>query len=143
MNNYFIILAAGSSKRFNNSIPKQYFFYKGKQLFEHSVEKSLKSKLFNKIILVVKNPRKFKKKYPNKVLVIKGGKERSHSSLNALRSIKKFKPNNVLIHDAARPNFSINLIKRILKELKKNSSVVPVTKPKDALKYKIKKKYLI
>ena len=136
MNNYFIILAAGSSKRFNYSIPKQYFVYKGKQLFEHSVEKSLKSKLFNKIILVVKNPRKFKKKYSNKVLVIKGGKERSDSSLNALKAIKKFKPNNVLIHDAARPNFTINFLKKILQELKKNSSVIPVTKPKDALKYK-------
>ena len=140
MNNYFIILAAGSGKRFNYSRPKQYFVYRNKQLFEHSLEKSLESKLFNKIILVVKNPRKFKKKFSNKVLVIKGGRERSDSSLNALKIIKKLKPNNVLIHDAARPNFSIKLIKRILKELKKYSSVVPITNPKDALKYKIKDK---
>ena len=63
MNNYFIILAAGSGKRFNNKKPKQYFFYKNKQLFEHSIEKALRSKLFKKIILVVDRPKSIKKKY--------------------------------------------------------------------------------
>jgi 2-C-methyl-D-erythritol 4-phosphate cytidylyltransferase/2-C-methyl-D-erythritol 2,4-cyclodiphosphate synthase len=37
--------------------------------------------------------------------LFKGGKERSDSSLIALKYIKKFSPSNVLIHDAARPNF--------------------------------------
>ena len=31
MNNYFIILAAGSSKRFNTKKSKQYFNYKNKK----------------------------------------------------------------------------------------------------------------
>ena len=138
MNNYFIILAAGKGKRFNNKKPKQYFLYKNKELFEHSVEKSIKSKLFKKIILVVDDPKKIKKKYPRNISVIKGGKERSDSSLISLKTIKKYKPNNILIHDAARPNFSINLLKRILKELKNNKSVIPILKPNDSLKYKIK-----
>ena len=138
MNNYFIILAAGSGKRFDNKKPKQYFLYKNKELFEHSVEKAIRSKLFKKIILVVDNPKKIKKKYSRNISVIKGGKERFDSSLIAIKTIKKFKPNNVLIHDAARPNFSINLLERILKELKRNKSVIPVLEPKDSLKYKIK-----
>jgi len=138
MNNYFIILAAGSGKRFDNKKPKQYFLYKNKELFEHSVEKAIRSKLFKKIILVVDNPKKIKKKYSRNISVIKGGKERFDSSLIAIKTIKKFKPNNVLIHDAARPNFSINLLKRLLNELKSNKSVIPVLEPKDSLKYKIK-----
>ena len=77
MNNYFIILAAGSGKRFDNKKPKQYFLYKNKELFEHSIEKAIKSKLFKKIILVVDNPKKIKKKYNSNVLIIKGGNERS------------------------------------------------------------------
>ena len=138
MNNYFIILAAGSGKRFDLKKPKQYFLYRNKELFEHSVEKAIKSKLFKKIILVVDNPKKIKKKYHSNISIIKGGKERSDSSLIALKKIVRYKPNNVLIHDAARPNFSIRLLKRLLKELSYNKSVVPVSKPKDSLKYKFK-----
>jgi len=138
MNNYFIILAAGSGKRFDKKKPKQYFLYKNKELFEHSVEKAIDSKLFKKIILVVDNPKKIKKRYYPNISIIKGGKERFDSSLIALKKIAPHKPNNVLIHDAARPNFSIKLLKRLLKELNYNKSVVPISKPNDSLKYKFK-----
>ena len=100
MNNYFIILASGQSKRFNSKKPKQFITYKNKALFEHSLDKAIKSNLFKKIILVVNDKKQIKKKYPKNVLIIKGGKERSDSSLIALKFIKKFKPTNVLIHDA-------------------------------------------
>ena len=138
MNNYFIILAAGSGKRFNTKKPKQYFLYKNKEIFEHSLEKAINSKLFKKIILVVDNPKNIKKKYPKNILIIKGGKERSDSSLIGLKTIKKFKPSNVLIHDAARPDFSIKLLKSIIKNLKNNIAVIPVIISKDSIKYKIK-----
>ena len=51
MNNYFVILAAGKSKRFNNKIPKQFFNYRNKEIIDHSIEKSLSSKLFKKILI--------------------------------------------------------------------------------------------
>ena len=138
MNNYFIILAAGSSKRFDAKKRKQYFLYKNKEIFEHSIEKTIKSKLFKKIILVVDNPKKISKTYKKNVLVIRGGKERSDSSLIALKKINKYKPFNVLIHDAARPDFSIELLKNLIKNLKKNIAVVPIIRSKDTIKYKIK-----
>ena len=53
MNNYFIILASGQSKRFNSNKAKQFITYKNKALFEHSLDKAITSKLFKKIILVV------------------------------------------------------------------------------------------
>jgi 2-C-methyl-D-erythritol 4-phosphate cytidylyltransferase/2-C-methyl-D-erythritol 2,4-cyclodiphosphate synthase len=56
----------------------------------------------------------------------------------ALKYLKKFKPLNVYIHDAARPNFSIKLLKRISKNLKRNKAVVPVISSKDSTKYKVK-----
>ena len=121
MNNYFVILAAGKSKRFGKNFLKQFFKYKNKEIIDHSVEKSLKSELFKKIVIVSNNARYLKKKkYSKLVTIIKGGKERSDSSLNALKFIKKYKPKNVYIHDAARPNFSIKLLKTISKNLKKN-----------------------
>jgi len=123
MNNYFIILASGQSKRFNSAKPKQFIKYKNKALFEHSLEKALNSKLFKKIILVINDKKQIKYKYPKNVILIKGGKERSDSSLLGLRYIKKFKPNNVLIHDAARPNFTIKLLNNLINSLKKNQII--------------------
>ena len=138
MNNYFIILASGQSKRFYSNKPKQFIRYRNKALFEHSLDKAINSKLFKKIILVVNDKKQIKKKYPKNVLVIKGGKERSDSSLIALKYIKKFSPINVLIHDAARPDFSINLLKKLINSLKKNKATVPVIYSKDSIKYKVK-----
>ena len=138
MNNYFIILASGQSKRFNSNKPKQFNIYKNEALFEHSIEKAIKSKLFKKIILVVNNKKSVKDKFPKNIFVIKGGKERSDSSLIALKYIKKFKPNNVLIHDAARPNFTTKLLNNLIKLLRNNKAVIPVIHSKDSIKYKVK-----
>ena len=138
MNNYFIILASGQSKRFNSSKPKQFIKYKNKALFEHSLDKALKSKLFKKIIIVTNDKKQIKKRYSKDVLIIKGGKERSDSSLIGLKFIKKYKPNNVLIHDAARPNFTIKLLKNLINSLKKNKASIPVISSKDSIKYKVK-----
>ena len=138
MNNYFIILASGQSKRFNSSKPKQFIIYKNKALFKHSLDKAVKSKLFKKIIIVVKDKKQIKIKLPKNIIIIKGGKERSDSSLIALKFIKKLKPTKVLIHDAARPNFSIKLLKNLLNSLKKYKASVPVISSTDSIKYKIK-----
>ena len=139
MNNYFVILAAGKSTRFHKNIKKQFYNYKNKEIIDHSIEKSLNSKLFKKILIVTNNLSHLKKKnYPKSINVIKGGKERSDSSLIALKYLKKYKPKNIFIHDAARPNFSIKLLKNLLKNLKQNKAVVPVVISKDSIKYKIK-----
>ena len=137
MNNYFVILAAGKSKRFHNKIAKQFYHYKNKEIIDHSIEKSLNSKLFKKIIIVTNNLNHLKKKkLPKIVKIIKGGKERSDSSLIALKYLKKFKPTNVLIHDAARPNFSVKLLKNLIHKLKKNRAVIPYIYSNDSIKYK-------
>ncbi|MDC3059192.1 2-C-methyl-D-erythritol 2,4-cyclodiphosphate synthase [Candidatus Pelagibacter sp.] len=139
MNNYFVILAAGKSKRFHKKIPKQFYIYKNKEIIDHSIEKSVNSKLFKKILVVTNSIKHLKKKRIHKsVKIIKGGKERSDSSLIALKYLKKYKPNNILIHDAARPNFTIKLLKKLLNQLKKNMAVVPYISSKDSVKYKVK-----
>ena len=139
MNNYFVILAAGKSKRFHKKLAKQFYNYKNKEIIDHSVQKAFDSKLFKKILIVTNKLNHLKKKkYPKSIKIIKGGKERSDSTLIALKYIKKYKPKNVFIHDAARPNFSIKLLKNISKNLKNNKAVVPVVSSIDSIKYKIK-----
>ena len=139
MNNYFVILAAGKSKRFHKKISKQFYNYKNKEIIDHSIEKSLNSKLFKKVLVVTNNLHHFKKKkYYKNISIIKGGKERSDSSKIALKYLKKYKPKNILIHDAARPNFTIKLLNTLINNLKKNKAVIPYVKPNDTIKYKVK-----
>ena len=141
MNNCFILLAAGQSKRFKAPKHKQFFYYKNKLLYEHSIIKAIESKLFSKIILVTNNIKIDVKKFKNKVKVVRGGKERSDSSLIGIKYANKLGAKNVFIHDAARPNFSIKLLENISKSLKKNQAVIPYINSTDSIKYKFKADY--
>ena len=100
MNNCFIILAAGESKRFNSKIPKPYYFYKGKPLIKHSIDKVNNHKKFHKILVVInKKHKKFVKNLKiKKVKIIYGGQTRAESSYKALKSIKKDNVSKVFIH---------------------------------------------
>jgi len=138
----FILLAGGNSIRFKSKLPKVYHKIAGKTLIELSINKVKQFKEFKKIVVVYnKKHFKFLKKINLKnITVIEGGKNRQESTYNALKYLQKQKEiKKVLIHDAARPNFSKNLIKKILIESKKNNVVVPVLKLQDALKEKYKK----
>ena len=137
MSNCFILLAAGKGKRFKSKTLKQFINYKNKPLFMHSIDRAIKSNLFKEIVLVTNNKIKLKNK---KIKIIKGGKERYQSSLKALKFIKNKKFKNVFIHDAARPNFSLNLLRKLKKSLNKNKAVVPYIKTDNSTKYSIKNK---
>ena len=139
----FILLAGGNSSRFKSNIPKPYQKIAGKTLIELSINKIRQFKQFKKIIIVCnKEHLKFLKKINlRNITIINGGKTRQQSTSNALNYLQKQRGvKKVLIHDAARPNFSKNLIKKILIESKKNSVVIPVLKLQDALKKKNKRK---
>jgi 2-C-methyl-D-erythritol 4-phosphate cytidylyltransferase / 2-C-methyl-D-erythritol 2,4-cyclodiphosphate synthase len=138
MNNCFIILAGGESKRFNSKTPKLYHLYKNKPLLLHSIDKAKKYKKFNKIVLVINKKHKslIKKLKINDIKIIEGGKTRAESSYKALKYIKNYNIKNVIIHDAARPNFSLKLLDNLIKELKSNHCVIPGIKSTDSIKEK-------
>ncbi len=134
MSNCFILLAAGKGKRFKSNNLKQFTNYLNKPLFMHSVDKAIKSKLFKSIIIVSNKPIKNIKN--KSIKIIKGGKERYQSSLKALKFIKNKNYKNVFIHDAARPHFSIKLLKKLKENLKYNEAVVPFLKTNNSIKYR-------
>ena len=141
-----ILLAAGDSKRFASRIPKPFIRVGGKSLLEHSLSKFNKIKEIKNTILVInKKHKKFLKniKSTNFTKVI-GGHNRQESTYNALKYIKKnrIKCSKVLIHDSARPNFTIGLIKKIISASRKNT-VIPKVPVHDALKQLIDKKNLL
>jgi len=138
MNSCFIILAGGESKRFNSKTPKAYHLYKNKPLLMHSIDKAKNYGKFSKIVIVINKKHKLyinKLKIKNIKIVI-GGKTRAESAFRALKSIKSYNIKNVLIHDAARPNFSLKLLDRLSKELETNNCVIPGIQTADSIKQK-------
>jgi len=142
----FILLGGGDSNRFKSDIPKQYHKIAGKTLIDISINKIKEFKEIKNIIFVYnKKHRKYLDNFKKEdIKLIVGGNTREESTYNALNYLKTQKIiYKVLIHDAARPNFSKRLIKTILSNSKNNRTVIPVLKIQDALKQKIKKNNIL
>jgi len=132
-----IILAGGNSRRFNSIIGKPYQKIGGKSLIEINIIKALQFKQIKKIIIVYnkKDLKRVKSLKLKNVKLIAGGKTRQQSTYNALKYlISKKGISKVLIHDAARPNFSLKLFNSIIKNIKNARAVVPKIKIQDAIK---------
>jgi len=145
MKNSLILLAGGLGKRLDNKVPKQFMKLGNSSLIEYFLIHLDKS-IFDNIIIAVssKNRKKYlnslKKKFPqHQIDYALAGKSRQQSSNNALKKIKKNKPQNVLIHDSARPIVSNQLIRRIIKSLKKNTTSIPFIFHHDLIKIKSQK----
>ena len=128
--NALVILAGGTGSRFGKKLPKQFTQINGQNLIQFFLNR-IDTKNFNIIVIVSKNSylkyiKKIEHHFPSvKFIFTKAGIDRQSSSYNALKSLKSFNPDNVLIHDAARPFCSNNLILKILKNLNKNYSAIP------------------
>ena len=132
-----IILAGGNSHRFGSNIGKPYQKLGGKSLIEINVNKARQFKEIKQIILVYnkKDSKKVKSLKLKNVKLIVGGKCRRESTVNALKYLINQKGiNKVLIHDVARPNFSLKLFNSILKNMKSARAVIPKIKVQDAIK---------
>jgi len=144
-----IILAGGNSHRFGSNIGKPYQKLGGKSLIEININKALQFKEIKQIILVYnkKDSKKLKSLKLKNVKLISGGKSRRESTFNALKYLIKQKGiNKVLIHDVARPNFSLKLFNSILKNMKSARAVIPKIKVQDAIKQIIdssKEEYIV
>ena len=144
-----VILAGGNSHRFGSNIGKPYQKLGGKSLIEINLNKALQFKVIKQIILVYnkKDSKKVKLLKLKNVKLVIGGKSRRESTFNALKYLIKQKSiNKVLIHDVARPNFSLRLFSSILKNMKSARAVIPKIKVQDAIKQIIdssKEEYIV
>ena len=136
-----IILAAGKGKRMGAAISKQFIDINRKPVIYYTLDKFLKCKVIDKIIIVVSEDEKeyFQKniiekyKFPIKDIVI-GGKERQESVYNGLLAAKG--SSIVLIHDGARPFVSNRIIEEGIKYAKEYGAAAPGVMPKDTIKVK-------
>ena len=135
-----IILAGGNSHRFRSNIGKPYQKIAGKSLVEINVIKAHKFKQIKKVVLVYnkKDSNRVKSLKLKNVKLILGGKNRQQSAYNALKYLNNTKGiSKVLIHDVARPNFSLKLFSSIIRNMRNARAVVPKINIPDAVKQKI------
>jgi 2-C-methyl-D-erythritol 4-phosphate cytidylyltransferase/2-C-methyl-D-erythritol 2,4-cyclodiphosphate synthase len=144
-----IILAGGNSHRFKSKIGKPYQKIAGKSLIQINVDKARPFKQIKKIVIVhnKKDTKLVKSLKLKNVQLILGGKNRQRSTYNALKYlVRKKNISKVLIHDAARPNFSSKLFYSIINKMKNCRAVIPKIKIQDAVKQIIdssKEEYII
>ena len=132
-----IILAGGNSHRFKSNLAKPYQKIAGKSLIQINVDKARQFNQIKKIIIVYnkKDSKRVNSLKLKNVQLIVGGKTRQQSTYNALKHlINKKKITKVLIHDAARPNFSLKLLNSIIKNMSNSRAVVPKIRIQDAVK---------
>jgi len=149
-----IIPAAGEGKRLGKtSTPKPFILFKvatesregkvrGKRipLVLITLQRFLHLPEVREIIIAI-HPRylqRASKLIKNKVMekrikLVKGGKRRPDSVANALKIIDP-KSRIILVHDAARPLVSPNLIRRIIKATRKYGAVLPALPVTDTIK---------
>jgi 2-C-methyl-D-erythritol 4-phosphate cytidylyltransferase/2-C-methyl-D-erythritol 2,4-cyclodiphosphate synthase len=130
-----ILLAAGSSSRFNQDVKKQWLRIGTKPLWQFVAQKLQKEHLFKELIVVAAPEEiSFMQNYANFTFVT-GGDTRQASLQNALASVKT---PFVLVSDVARACISRHLLDALL--AKKNSAdvVVPYLPVSDTIVYENK-----
>ena len=147
MKNALVILASGKGRRFSQKTPKQ-FFKIGNTSMINTFFQKINFIYFDIIVISIEN--KYRKildfnsieslHNQKKIVFSKPGKTRQESSFNSLNLLKKYKIDNVLIHDAARPFCSNELIRKILYKLKTHDNCIPYVNYSDRKLNKSNKK---
>ena len=137
MNNAIaIIVGAGSANRFGGDVPKQFRNLNGLSVLEWSYRAFRAHKAISQTIIV------FPKGGSTAALgldgldakLVEGGPSRSASVRNALQAIDCAPGTPILIHDAARPGLSVDMISKLLAALDTHSAAAPALPVSDALK---------
>ena len=130
MRNVAVILAGGVGSRMGCAIPKQFLEFKGRPLIEYAVERFDRHASIDEIAIVMhpdyldRMERIVRKNGWSKVRkLLKGGAERTDSSLAAIRAYEGEPDVNLLLHDAARPWVSEETVTRVVEALETHEAV--------------------
>ncbi len=134
-----ILLAAGSGKRMQGSVEDKVLApLAGNPLFAHSAKAFLKSGVADLYVVVYRDQRQMLELSayaPTPSLLVRGGKERQDSVMNAL-SVLPADIDYVFIHDCARPLIEPETIKQLHAVVRKYNAVVLAHRVTDTIKEK-------
>ena len=136
--NHALIVAAGVGARAGLHVPKQFETVGGKPMIRHSVERLSSHPDIDQIWIVVAAGQE---EQLNQALaplscykIVIGGTTRQQSVYNGLVAIRQAGgARNILVHDAARPFVSHQLIDRLLDQLKNKAGAIPVLPSVDTM----------
>ena len=128
-----ILLAAGSSNRFELNVKKQWLRVDHNPLWKFVAQKLEKTHLFHKIIITSSSDDiEFMKNYADYTFV-EGSDTRQKSLKNALEYVDT---EFVLVSDIARSCISEEFLKKIISKKSSSDSIVPYLKVTDTIVYK-------
>ena len=134
-----IVLAAGSGKRMNSKVHKQYLLIKKKPVLYYSLKAFEESKVEDIVLVVGAGEADYcrteivERYHLTKVkAIVEGGKERYHSVYEGLKAVRE--SDYVLIHDGARPFLEQDVINRILLAVSEYKACVAGMPMKDTIK---------
>lgn len=135
-----LLMAAGSSKRFDHDIKKPYADIDGRAVWMRAADVFVKRKDVAQIILVVADEdlENVQRRYgPNmafmNVQIVVGGKERTDSVANALKSVTN-DIDYVAIHDAARPCVTEQMVEDVFALAQEHGAAILAAPVVDTLK---------
>ncbi|WP_421919662.1 2-C-methyl-D-erythritol 4-phosphate cytidylyltransferase [Marinifilum sp.] len=132
-----VLLAGGSGKRMGSTLPKQFLTIGDKPIIQHSIEAFDNHEGIDEICVVIHadyheeiNDLISENNYSKVRYILSGGKERSDSSLAAIKAYEREQNVYLIFHDAVRPFVSSRIISDVIAELKSGKSVavaIPTT----------------
>lgn len=133
MKNFAIVLAAGSSARFGSD--KLSASLGERQVWQAALETFLDHPAVEGVGLVASQGiiEQAQSRYPSLAFAVQGGTTRTESAYAGLQSIPAGF-DNVLVHDAARPFVSPELIQRVCDALRANECVLPAVPVTDTVR---------
>lgn len=124
-----IIPAAGAGTRIGSSLPKQYVQIRGEQVLRHTLRAFAVLPECRGCIVAVdphwKSEAESSASGFENIVFVAGGSERQHSIRNCLEAVPP-DVGYVLVHDAARPVVSSDLIYRVLEKAAEHGACLPV-----------------
>lgn len=138
-----VIVAAGSGVRFGGALAKQYRMLGDRTVIRHTVERVLAHPVIDRVQLVI-NPANrallerslagLIGREPRLAEPVAGGDTRQASVLAGLEALKDSEPAHVLIHDAARPLVTAQVVDRVLAGLESAPAVISSVPATDTLR---------
>jgi len=131
MKNIAVILAGGTGSRVGGPVPKQFLTLAGRTVIAHSIETFNNHPAIDEVAVVVHPDWRGRMeeiaaagRWGKLKKIVDGGSERYMSSLNAIMAyIDEPDETNLLLHDAARPMVSTEIIDRVVKALGSHEAV--------------------
>ena len=131
MKNIAVVLAGGTGSRVGGQVPKQFLPLAGRTVIEHSIETFNNHPAIDEVAVVVHPDWRGRMEeiaaahhWEKLKKIIDGGAERYMSSLNAIMAyLDEPDDTNLLLHDAARPWVSMEIVDRVVTALRTHEAV--------------------